>query len=95
MAKDDKGPNGPHEDKNIVIHIDHKQYKTTKTHLTGTELRALAEPQISGDYDLWMDVPGPSDDQKIEDGQTVELRNGMHFYSVPRQINPGCDYGVT
>ena len=88
MATDDKGPKGP-PDKDVVIHIDHKQYKVTEEVMTGSQLRVTAKPPISGDYDLFLEVPGPGDDQKIGDAQSVTLKNGMQFYSVPREINPG------
>jgi len=84
-AHDDHGK--PRE---TVIHIDHKEYKATKESMTGAEIRALAKPPVSGDYDLWLEVPGKGDDRKIGDGETVELKNGMQFYSVIRQINPGA-----
>lgn len=90
MAKDEKGPQAPPV-KEVVIHIDHKQYKVTDDALTGAQLRAVASPPISGEYDLWLEVPGPGDDQKVGDQQAVPLKNGMHFYSVLREINPGAD----
>jgi len=32
---------------------------------------------------------GPGDDKKIGDSEQVELKDGMHFFSVPSKINPG------
>lgn len=90
MPNDDKGPKGPPE-KQVVIHIDHKEYKVTEDALTGSQLRTTAKPPISGDYDLYLENPGPGDDKKIGDTQSVPLKNGMHFYSVPREINPGAN----
>ncbi|MEK6289217.1 MAG: multiubiquitin domain-containing protein [Acidobacteriota bacterium] len=81
----------PHdEDKKFIpIQIDHKPYKAPKTPMTGAELRALAEPPIGADRDLFRVVPGPGDDVKVEDNDSVALEPGMHFYSAPKQINPG------
>ena len=45
------------EDKMVVIHIDHKQYKTTKGVKSPAEIRAIAQPPISEEYDLWIEVP--------------------------------------
>lgn len=93
MSDENKGHGAPDDHgrpREIVIHIDHKQYKTTQESMTGAEIRALAKPPISGDYDLWLEVPGKGDDKKIDDNDKVELKNGMHFYSVIRQINPGA-----
>ena len=49
---------------------------------------AADEPDISEDYDLWVEQPG-QDDRKLEPGEIVALRNGMHFASVQRATNPG------
>ena len=83
MAKDS---NNHH----IPIQIDHKPYKAPKTPMTGTELRTLADPDIGADLDLFRVVPGPADDVKINDGDSVDLKEGMHFYSAPKTINPGA-----
>lgn len=73
----------------IPIQIDHKTYKVTKLSMTGAELRALAQPPIGTDRDLFEELPGPSDDKKIGDEDIVEIKPGMHFYTTPATINPG------
>lgn len=83
MSDADKRPNPTH-----VIHIDRKQYKTDAPALTGAELRTLAEPDITAEYDLWLEVPGGAD-RIIADTDTVDIHNGMHFHSVQRNTNPG------
>ncbi|MEF3691709.1 MAG: multiubiquitin domain-containing protein [Candidatus Moraniibacteriota bacterium] len=77
------------QEKETVIHIDNKPYKTSKGSMTGAEIRFLPEPNIGSDRDLFLVVPGPQDDRKIGDDESVELHNGMHFYSAPTNINPG------
>ena len=77
------------QDQGVTIFIDHKQYKTTATVLSAEALRALAVPPIGADRDLFLTEPGPADDRLIADGEMVELKNGMHFYTAPRSINPG------
>ncbi len=57
--------------------------------MTGAELRALAEPDVGADRDLFRVVPGPGDDVKVGDLEAVGLEPGMHFYSAPKTINPG------
>lgn len=74
--------------RNVVIHIDRKQFKVTVDKMSETDLRKLPEPDISEDYDLWVEQPG-QDDRKLEPGEIVALRNGMHFASVQRATNPG------
>lgn len=71
----------------IPIQIDKRPYKAPRPAMTGLELKALAG--ITGDYDLWFETAGPADDIKVQDDRPFELKPGMHFYSVPRTINPG------
>lgn len=78
----------PHNHKPVVIHIDRKPFKVEQEELTGTELRALPDPDIGAEFDLWLEVPG-GEDRRIEDGEAVKLHEGMHFFSAPRVINPG------
>jgi hypothetical protein len=74
---------------NIKIHIDKQVVETAAASLTGSEIRALHTPPIGSDRSLFLTVPGPGDDQKIGDAQRVELKEGMHFFSVVSQITPG------
>jgi hypothetical protein len=78
---------GKGKDPGVEIHIDNKGYKAPKNPMTGTELKQLGG--ISGGYDLWQKVPG-TDDKLINDGESVQLKNGMHFYSAPSSLNPGA-----
>jgi hypothetical protein len=71
------------------IFIDKKQYKVQDTSMTDAELRALPQPPIGQDRDLYQIVPG-GEDRRIEDGERIELKPGTRFISVPRQITPGA-----
>jgi hypothetical protein len=73
---------------NVVIHIDRKQYKVTVDRISETDLRKLPEPDIGEQFDLWLEQPGQQD-RKLNPGEVVLLRNGMHFTSVQRATNPG------
>ena len=87
-AKDDlvKPVHGPKE---IPIHIENKMYKVSKTSMTGTEIRGLAEPPIGAELDLFLVEQGPGDDALIADSMLVQIQPGMHFYTAPKTINPG------
>jgi hypothetical protein len=76
----------PHE---TVIHIDRHQFKVEQSSLTGEQLRQLPSPAIGADYDLFLEVPG-GEDKLIGDQEQAELKNGAHFFSVQRNINPGA-----
>lgn len=71
-----------------VIHIDRKHYKTDAEVLTGVDLRKLAEPDITAEYDLWLEVPGGVD-RIIADDEKVKIKDGLHFHSIQRNTNPG------
>jgi hypothetical protein len=73
----------------VPIQIDHKPYKAPRPVMTGTEIRQLAQPPIGADRDLFRVIPGPADDVKVGDQESVSLEPGMHFYSAPKTINPG------
>ncbi len=71
-----------------VIHIDKQQYRVDATSMTGAQLRLVPTPPIGLEFDLYLEVPG-GDDIQIKDNVTYELKNGMHFFTAPAQINPG------
>jgi hypothetical protein len=77
-----------HAKDHFEIQIDRKHFTVTEKQLTGSQLRALPSPPIGPDRDLFEAVPGGTD-RKIGDAEVVEMRNGLRFFSVPTQINPG------
>lgn len=70
------------------IRIDREHFTVSEATLTGAQLRALPDPDIGPERDLFEVVPGGSD-KKIENDAVVELRNGLRFFTAPAQINPG------
>lgn len=78
-----------HHAEKFEIQIDHDHFTVEDSAMTGSQLRALPTPPIGPDRDLFEEVPGPGEDILIGDDQTVEMRNGLHFFSAPRHINPG------
>lgn len=80
-----KKPEKP--DKSFVIHIDRKQFKVDRSPLTGAEIRQLAG--LTPEVDLYLEEQGDDDDRLIADHDSVDLKNGLHFFSTPRHITPG------
>jgi hypothetical protein len=72
----------------VVVHIDRNQYEVTVDEMSEADLRRLPSPEIGDEYDLWIEQPG-QEDHRLEQGEVVALRNGMHFTSVQRATNPG------
>ena len=77
----------PH-DTHIPLQIDRNPVKATKTPMTGAEIKALGS--VSANFDLFLVDPGPGDDRLIRDGDTLDLKPGMHFTSAPRDLTPGA-----
>ncbi len=84
-----------HHEHEFFIHIDHVKYEVEEKRITGAEIRKLPKSPIGADYNLFLETPGPGDDEKIEDTQEVHLKHRMSFYSVLRQINPGAGHAAS
>jgi hypothetical protein len=81
-------PDKPKPEK-FTIHIDKQVVHVSSATLTGAEIRALHDPPIAEDRDLYLEGHGGGDDTPIGDTQPVSMTNGMHFFSAPRSITPG------
>lgn len=77
-----------HKGKKFQIQIDRIHYTVTQEFMTGAELRRVPPTPIPSDRDLFEVVPG-GPDRKIGDNDTVEIRDGERFFTVPAHINPG------
>lgn len=71
----------------IPIFIDDVKYELPNGYVTGAQLRALVP--VPADRDLWLEVPGPKDDDLIRPDLPYEVSPGSHFYTAPSTINPG------
>ena len=83
-TNDDKKP----DPKGFHIRIDRTEYTVTEEKLSGAELRRVPPTLIPPDRDLYLVVPG-HDDLKIKDDDTVEMHDGLRFFTAPSTINPG------
>lgn len=88
MKTDDKSKKPDDPGEKISIIIDKKQHFASSETMTGAELKVLGG--VNTGYDLFKDVPGRGDDEKIADSQSVQLKSGDHFYSIPKELNPGA-----
>ncbi|MEJ7784638.1 MAG: multiubiquitin domain-containing protein [Solirubrobacteraceae bacterium] len=73
----------------VEITIDRTAYRVPKDELTGEELRALPEPDIGPDRDLYLERKGDDEDDLIEPGEVVKIKRGEHFFTAPATITPG------
>ena len=70
------------------IQIDRAQYEVTDEKLSGVELRHLPPTPIAPERDLFQIIPGHPD-LKIKDDDTVQIQDGLRFFTAPGTINPG------
>ncbi|WP_166211886.1 hypothetical protein [Cognatiluteimonas telluris] len=81
--------NHPHNQSVIPIFIDGEKYDAASHQMSGHDLRGLVP--VAADRDLWLEVPGPSDDVPIKESVVYEVKSGAHFYTAPSTINPGTN----
>jgi hypothetical protein len=74
----------------ISIRIDRLDYDVFKRKMTGAELRVVPTPDVAADRDLWLDVPDKRD-VKVQDEDTITLKDGTRFFTAPGRINPGVE----
>lgn len=71
----------------IPIFIDDIKFELHSTKATGAQLRGLVP--VAADRDLWLEVPGPRDDELIRPELDYAVKPGSRFYTAPSTINPG------
>lgn len=71
----------------VPIFIDGVKFELADRSATGAQLRALVP--VPANRDLWLEVPGPKDDDLIRPDVTYEVKPSSHFYTAPSTINPG------
>ncbi len=79
-----------HESHEFEIFIDKHRFTVHDAALTGNQLRHLLQPPIPDTRDLYEEVPGGNDILILND-QSYPVRNGLHFFTAPSNINPGCE----
>ena len=80
---------GTKRDEKVTIHIDKQRYKVDEERITAEALRAIPQPPVGPDRDLYLETQGPGDDVLIEPGSTIVLEEGMRFFTAPSTITPG------
>jgi hypothetical protein len=83
-----QGETIPEAERPAHIWIDRIEYRISRGQYTGRSLRALPVERVPADYDLYRVCPGGLD-ELISERDTVEITDGLRFYSVSRFINGG------
>lgn len=80
--------NGNHDE--VVIHVDKDLKFNSPNPTTGQALYLLCNIDPNK-YDLYREVHGNDDDEPIYNNNTpIGVKNGDHFYSVQKNLNPGA-----
>ena len=79
---------GNAKESKFQIQIDRVHYTVHEAQMSGAEIRAVPDPDIGPERDLFEVVPGHSD-RKIENADVIEMSNGKRFFTAPAHINPG------
>ena len=66
----------------IHIFIDKHEYNVHEREMTGAQLKELAGIPLANL--LFLEVPGPGEDEQIHNDTVVHLRDGEHFYDMPQ-----------
>ena len=89
MAKEtnNDGPKG-NKHETVTIHIG-KEKKESPNPTTGKALYDLGGVDCNT-MDLFKELPGKGDDELIPcDATVIHLKNGDHFYTAQKHLNPG------
>ena len=76
--------------KPFTIRIDRTQYELPDEKISGAQLRSLPSPPIPPNRDIFQVIPGHPDLQ-IKDDDTIEVHDGLRFFTAPNTINPGAN----
>ena len=79
------------EHKVFTIQIDREQYEWADEKISGAQLRLLPPTPTPPERDLFQVVPGHPDCQ-IKDDDTIEVYDGLRFFTAPNTINPGANF---
>lgn len=79
MAQEPGNPGqGPHK---FQIFVDGQHFTVSQTAMTGAQIKGLVGKDAQ--YKLFLEEQGNAPDREIGDNESVTIREGMHFYTVP------------
>jgi hypothetical protein len=85
-----QNPSHAEEHRVVPITIDEVKYNAPSNKMTGQQLRNVPQPPVPANRDLWLEEPGPKDDELIRPEGTYEIKPGSRYYTAPSTINPGA-----
>lgn len=91
LKDENKGNHGENANDHVtvVIHIVKDQYKSPNP-TTGAALYLLGNVDAAN-LDLFKEIHGKGDDELVpNDTSVVNLKNGDHFFTAQKKLNPGA-----
>jgi hypothetical protein len=73
----------------IQIFLDGKPYPFKAGPAQAAALRRLPSPPLDPLHDLYLERPGLAEDVLVRDTDTLEVRDGMRFFSAPKTVLAG------
>ena len=71
----------PGHTKTVNIFVNDVKHVVSDAPITGREIAVLGG--VPAGNQIFLEVPGPGDDDPIAPDQTIEPKSGMRFYDVP------------
>ena len=71
----------PEHTKTVNIFINDVKHSVEAKPLTGAQIATLGG--IPAGNQIFLEVPGPGDDEQIAPDKSIEPKSGMRFYDVP------------
>lgn len=81
MPDEKEGSEKPDKSKKPTIFVNDNRHQVEVDSMTGAEIKAL--DGVPAANTLFLEVPGPDPDRKIDDSESVDLRSGLRFYDLP------------
>jgi hypothetical protein len=74
----------------IHVYIDRVKYQHRPGPVTPAQIREIPTPSVPADKDVWLDIVDALD-RRLEEGDSVDLVEGMHFFTELRPISVVID----
>lgn len=74
----------------VTIYIDRESYRHAATPVTPAQIRRIAKPPVAEDKQIWLDILDDLD-QVLNEGEPIQLREDMHFFSELPEITITID----
>lgn len=75
------GPSAPSRTRTVNIFVNDRKHSVDGSALTGEQIATLGD--VPAGNQIFLEVPGPGDDELIASADTVKPKSGMRFYDVP------------